>query len=46
MAQLFKTWAPPVAACLMLQAGLIAAGFAVDRWFAPNPPCCSQPLVL
>jgi hypothetical protein len=46
LAQWGVTWTPAVAGCLVIQASLLGFGVAVDRWLNPEPPCCTQPLVL
>ena len=46
MAQFLKIWLPPVVSCLVLQGSLIGFGLAMDRWFNPEAPCCSQHLAL
>jgi len=34
---------PDVLLCLLLQAVIVGSGQIVDRWIAPEPPCCVQP---
>jgi hypothetical protein len=31
------------APCRFLQVAIVGAGQIVDRWIAPEPPCCVQP---
>jgi hypothetical protein len=33
---------PDVLPCLLLQAAIVGGGQIVDRWIAPEPPCCAQ----
>jgi hypothetical protein len=37
------TLLPDVLLCLLLQAAIVGSGQIVDRWIAPEPPCCVQP---
>jgi len=46
MVPLLKTWLPPIATCLMLQAVLVGSGLIVNQWLNPDSPCCTQDLVL
>jgi hypothetical protein len=34
---------PDLLLCLLLQAVIVGSGQIVDRWIAPEPPCCVQP---
>jgi len=34
---------PDLLLCLLLQAVTVGSGQIVDRWIAPEPPCCVQP---
>lgn len=34
---------PDVLLCLLLQAAIVGSGQIVDRWIAPQQPCCVQP---
>jgi hypothetical protein len=34
---------PDLLLCLLLQGAIVGSGQIVDRWIAPEPPCCVQP---
>lgn len=46
LAQTVRTWIPQVGICLLLQAGIASGAMLLDRWIAPESPCCDRPLVL
>ena len=46
LARTVKIWFPQVGICLLLQAGIASGAMLLDRWIAPESPCCDRPLVL